>query len=693
MKARLCWFVCGLLAAASAFAEEETFFHLSLEELMQVNVKSASLFPTTAAKAPGHVQVFDMDAIADTPVRTLGDLLSMHAAGSSVGNHQRQGAIHGVRGILIDNNAKTLVMLDGQQINQRSHFGYMTGLRSPLLGDLQAVEVINGPGAIQHGSGAINGFINLLPKTGASHPGAFARSEYGFAEDLWLAEGGVGIEYGADRNLYLYAGAFGAQGFEPNEDWEQPKRYPGQVDAFGHPTPNYRVSTSWNHEDFNLNAFFNEINSQKNNNEESGDWHTHSLGLRPRLTLRPRADDDFEIVASLILYDHSAVRPEALTNDERLGGREMHTELKATYRTRQMTRQALAVGALVGYKEFDAGRQYFGGDLVGPLESVDTHWTEFGAFAENVFDFTDDITLSAGLRYDLYWLSSVSGGNLGTESFTPEDPDGHLSPRLAFAWKATDDLHVKASYQHGFRMPDAAYYDWNLANNRAAEALGFAGSGGLKPEETDSFEVNVGLSVSEKVSVGINLFYNMFRDQLSWGPLQNAWSEAEVAAINAYNDVTWGGGMFQNIDQKFNVYGGELVGHWQVAPHTLLNASYGLAEIDDSDIVQRYPTHQVKLNSTSTFLSDKLIASLSYLFSSGFGPGDAPALAETYQNDRHMVDVSLTYRLMERASVKLVVQNVLAEDTPPPTFNMDRPSQGNMGADETRVYLSCRIAL
>ena len=37
-------------------------------------------------------------------------------------------------GILIDNGGKTLVMLDGQQINQRSHFGYMTGLLCTEIG-------------------------------------------------------------------------------------------------------------------------------------------------------------------------------------------------------------------------------------------------------------------------------------------------------------------------------------------------------------------------------------------------------------------------------------------------------------------------------------------------------------------------------------------------------------------------------
>ncbi|MDE0837968.1 MAG: hypothetical protein OSB41_02850 [Kiritimatiellae bacterium] len=59
---------------------------------------------------------------------------------------------------------------------------------------------------LQHGSGALNGLVNMIMKTGASHPGAFMRSEVGVAEDLWLVEGGRGFSFGPQRNLFIYAG-------------------------------------------------------------------------------------------------------------------------------------------------------------------------------------------------------------------------------------------------------------------------------------------------------------------------------------------------------------------------------------------------------------------------------------------------------------------------------------------------------
>ena len=118
-----------------------------------------------------------------------------------------------------------------------------------------------------------------------------------------------------------------------------------------------------------------------------------------------------------------------------------------------------------------------------------------------------------------------------------------------------------------------------------------------------------------------------------------------------------------------------------------------LSEIGDKDVIRRYPLQQVKLNTTSAFRSDTVIASLSYLYTSGFDSDDSPGLDAVYENDRHLADLSLTYRFCDYASAKLVIQNVLAEDTPPATFNLDKPQQGNLGADETRVYLSCNVAL
>ena len=115
-----------LLLTAPLIYADIPLSEMSLHELSEIQYTEGvvSFFPQPLRSAPSNIQTFDLDEMQDTPVMTLADLLSMHAVGSSIGTHERQGALHGVRGIMIDNNAKTLVMVDGIHVNLRTHFGY-----------------------------------------------------------------------------------------------------------------------------------------------------------------------------------------------------------------------------------------------------------------------------------------------------------------------------------------------------------------------------------------------------------------------------------------------------------------------------------------------------------------------------------------------------------------------------------------
>ena len=59
-----------------------------------------------------------------------------------------------------------------------------------------------------------------------------------------------------------------------------------------------------------------------------------------------------------------------------------------------------------------------------------------------------------------------------------------------------------------------------------------------------------------------------------------------------------------------------------------------------------------------------------------------------YDSSRSMVNLALSYKVSENVKLKLVVQNLLEDDVPPPTFNMDSPQSGHTGWDARRIYLS-----
>lgn len=62
--------------------------------------------------------------------------------------------------------------------------------------------------------------------------------------------------------------------------------------------------------------------------------------------------------------------------------------------------------------------------------------------------------LVLGLRYDRYTTEGTIVDNVaGTSQSYPRNEFSRLSPKVAFAWQATNDLHLRASIGSGFRPP------------------------------------------------------------------------------------------------------------------------------------------------------------------------------------------------------------------------------------------------
>lgn len=199
------------LALAVVLSAQGTVFSDSygtgLEEIFfaEVPVTSSGFFKTDAKKAPGYTTVVDAQTIENLPIRSLEDLQEQLLPGQIVANHQSYGPDLGVRGVY--DLAKDLYLINGQSVNHRMSFGWAMESRVPLLGDVNRVEVINGPGGIVNGSGAISGMTNIITKNGTENPGFFTKAEYGFTERLKKGEAGYGKSYGEGKDFFLYAGA------------------------------------------------------------------------------------------------------------------------------------------------------------------------------------------------------------------------------------------------------------------------------------------------------------------------------------------------------------------------------------------------------------------------------------------------------------------------------------------------------
>src|ERR1044072_1539501 len=175
------WYVSLLLPLAAIPAEarandqQQDLSALSIEELAQLPVRSASKQVEPLSTAPTALFVITDADIARSNGTTLPEVLrlapNLHVEKLSA--TQTTIAARGFAGFETSN--KLLVLIDGRSVYSTLHSGVFWDLHTPLLEDLQQIEVISGPGGTLYGPNAVNGVINIISKDASDTQGALVR--------------------------------------------------------------------------------------------------------------------------------------------------------------------------------------------------------------------------------------------------------------------------------------------------------------------------------------------------------------------------------------------------------------------------------------------------------------------------------------------------------------------------------------
>lgn len=177
----------GLIAALAALAFPSAVMaaspdltDLSLEDLLKVEVVSASKYPQTGAAAPSAVTVVSREDIRRFGWRTLSELLAAQRGFHAI--YDRGYHYLGVRGFAPpgDYNNRILFLVDGMRVNDNIYDSVMAGEEFPLDLDLvERVEIVRGPGASMYGGNALFGVVNLIMRSGASFDGVELAADAG----------------------------------------------------------------------------------------------------------------------------------------------------------------------------------------------------------------------------------------------------------------------------------------------------------------------------------------------------------------------------------------------------------------------------------------------------------------------------------------------------------------------------------
>lgn len=138
---------------------------LSIEELSQVRLYSASRHLEDPRKAPSAVTVITADEITHHGWRTIGEVLRS-VRGFYIAS-DRDYTYIGVRGFLQsgDYNARVLLLIDGHRVNENVYDSALIGSEFPL--DLQLVdriEIVRGPSSSLYGTNAVLAVVNVITR-------------------------------------------------------------------------------------------------------------------------------------------------------------------------------------------------------------------------------------------------------------------------------------------------------------------------------------------------------------------------------------------------------------------------------------------------------------------------------------------------------------------------------------------------
>ena len=166
----------GLLAAglhAGALAQQGPDLNaLPLEQLLNLEVVTASKIPQKISEAPSSVTVITAEDIRLRGYRTLTEVLQS-VPGMTV-SYDRNYNYANIRGLGNpgDLNTRLLILIDGRRLNDVVYDQGAIGTEFPIdLALIDRVEFVPGPGSAIYGSSAFFGVVNVITKGGAALKG------------------------------------------------------------------------------------------------------------------------------------------------------------------------------------------------------------------------------------------------------------------------------------------------------------------------------------------------------------------------------------------------------------------------------------------------------------------------------------------------------------------------------------------
>lgn len=491
--------------AATAASPDLT--DLPLEDLLRIEITSASKFSQAPREAPSAVQVISAEEIRRHGWRTLGEALA-----SLPGMYRVSDGAYdfvGARGFLVpgDLNTRFLLLLDGQRLNDNIYEQASFSREFVIdLAMIERIEYVPGPGSSIYGSNALFGVVNVITRRVASMPARELATE--FSSDGWRGA--------------RFAATSGNRSTGPNlvtslshaRKLGQDRTYPaGLLTADG--TPSVDGVAHGLDKATVTRGFVGLTNAG---------WSLSAWGAKrvvvPSSALYETNFDDDRLRIEDAQFGLSAAYSAAITEALDFNGRVSYQ--KVTYRADYPYFDEEGAGAYINrddslgtwvsgearvlftgatshklvagvdfQSDIEATQKNFDVDVAidEPLD-VHTRNRRRGVYVQDEWHFASAWRLNAGLRRDDY-----------------SSAQGYTSPRLGLLWDVSERLTLKLLSGRAYRAPSA--YEAAFANG-----INYLANPGLAPETIRTVEAVAEYRPAAGHQIGASYFDYRLRDPI-----------------------------------------------------------------------------------------------------------------------------------------------------------------------------------
>lgn len=499
----------------------------------------------------------------------------------------------GLQGISSQN---VKILVDGVPLVNRNGNGNAADLSQINLQQIDRIEIVEGPMAVNYGANALAGVINLITKkdfVNKTEINAFVQSET------------AGSEIGPDKGKHIQSLEF-----------------------------NHKFNDNWS---VLLHGQRNDFQGFKGSAEDrTHEWNPKNQWIENGL-IKYETDNHTFFYRADALQELIEDFGRAQSNYNSQGEYEPFA-IDEKYESKRLTQQLQAEGELpfldrynmfISYSDFKREKSRFARNLVTKEESLTTAVGDQDTSTYKVWEFGGAGYLSPASQLDLQLgyqisLEEVGGGRIldgdqGIEEYSvyssmewnPNSkltirPGARFTSNSAFGNQVVPALQVKQqitrktslrlSYGKGFRAPSVRelYFEFVDSNHR------IFGNPNLQPETSNHFGLNLlseYLIGSSTVKADLNFFYNNIQDQIAIGTNPDDVTSASYVNINQFKTLGVTLSQQFSVDQLTVSVGASYIGRYnQIKEEDSTLDSYFFSPEVNTNLTYSLPKWKASIN-------------------------------------------------------------------------------------------------